>query len=97
MSARAQQIRVFLHLQQGADPSQPARRRIRPLSDGALDRDSRIFCALHTAACGPSVLAEQLRPAKLLQAAYKIRSGQLLCEQLNQIILFSLVGGSQPG
>jgi transposase len=97
---RGQQERrgsLFSHvsIEERIQASRPLRR-IRKLADQALDRLNPTFCALYALESRPSVRPELLLLVSLLQAFYRIRSEQLLLEQLNYKLLFRWFVGLSP-
>ena len=77
-------------------PASHPLRRIRKLTEQALDRLNPTFCKLYAAEGRPSVPPEQLLLASLLQAFYGIRSERLLLEQLHYNLLFRWFVGLSP-
>lgn len=68
-------------------PDHPLRR-IRAMSDAALQSMSPVFAKLYSRMGRPSIAPEKLLRALLLQALYSIRSERLLMEQLDYNLLF---------
>src|ERR1700726_1541251 len=63
-------------------------RRVRAMSDAALQGMSPKFGALYSQYGRPSIAPEKLLRALLLQALYSVRSERLLMEELNYNLLF---------
>src|ERR1019366_3006675 len=63
-------------------------RRVRAMTDAALQQMSSEFGALYARAGRPSIAPEKLLRALLLQALYSVRSERLLMEQLHYNLLF---------
>src|SRR5713226_2694274 len=63
-------------------------RRIRGMTDAALQAMSPLFAQLYSRVGRPSIAPEKLLRALLLQAFYSVRSERLLMEQLNYNLLF---------
>src|ERR1700688_1734882 len=63
-------------------------RRVRAMTDAALQRMSPEFDALYACIGRPSIPPERLLRALLLQALYSVRSERLLMEQLEYNLLF---------
>ena len=63
-------------------------RRVRAMTDAALQRMSPKFDALYACIGRPSIPPERLLRALLLQALYSVRSERLLMEQLEYNLLF---------
>jgi transposase len=63
-------------------------RRIRAMTDVALQEMSPLFARLYSRMGRPSIAPEKLLRALLLQAFYSVRSERLLMEQLNYNLLF---------
>jgi transposase len=63
-------------------------RRIRMMTDAALQAMSPQFARLYSGLGRPSIAPEKLLRALLLQAFYSVRSERLLMEQLNYNLLF---------
>ncbi len=71
-------------------------REVRKLAGQALDRLNPSFCRLYPEGGRPSIPAEQLLLALLLQAIYGIRSDRMLIEQLDYNLLFRWFVGLNP-
>jgi transposase len=63
-------------------------RRIRSMTDRALQRLSPKFSELYSCYGRPSIAPEKLLRALLLQAFYSVRSERLLMEELQYNLLF---------
>ena len=63
-------------------------RRVRRMTDAALQSMSLLFAKLYSPMGRPSIAPERLLRALLLQAFYSVRSERLLMEQLDYNILF---------
>src|SRR6266705_2223346 len=63
-------------------------RRIRGMTDAALQAMSPLFAQLYSRIGRPSIAPEKLLRALLLQAFYSVRSERLLMEQLDYNLLF---------
>jgi transposase len=69
-------------------PADHPLRRVRSMTDAALQQMSPEFGALYARAGRPSIAPEKLLRALLLQALYSVRSERLLLEQLHYNLLF---------
>ena len=69
-------------------PHEHVLRRVRELTDGALEELSSRFEGLYAAMGRPSIPPEQLLRALLLQALYSVRSERQLMEQLDYNLLY---------
>src|SRR5271169_4913355 len=63
-------------------------RRVRRMTDAALQSMSLLFAKLYSPMGRPSIAPERLLRALLLQAFYSVRSERLLMEQLDYNLLF---------
>src|SRR5277367_5825779 len=63
-------------------------RRVRRMTDAALQSMSLLFAKLYSPVGRPSIAPERLLRALLLQVFYSVRSERLLMEQLNYNLLF---------
>jgi transposase len=70
-------------------------RRIRSLTDSALQAMSPQFARLYSSMGRPSIAPEKLLRTLLLQAFYSVRSERLLMEQLSYNLLFRWFVGLQ--
>jgi transposase len=70
-------------------------RRIRAMSDTALESMSPLFAKLYSRMGRPSIAPEKLLRALLLQALYSVRSERMLMEQLDYNLLFRWFVGLQ--
>src|SRR6202158_3058871 len=69
-------------------PQDQPLRRIRAMTDAALQAMSPLFTQLYSSMGRPSIAPEKLLRALLLQAFYSVRSERLLMEQLDYNLLF---------
>src|SRR5262252_1078992 len=69
-------------------PADHPLRRIRTMTDRALQEISPQFSELYSRYGRPSIAPEKLLRALLLQALYSVRSERLLMEELNYNLLF---------
>jgi transposase/uncharacterized protein (DUF433 family) len=84
-----QQGGMFSHISpQQRVPQDHRLRRIRMMTDAALQQMSPQFARLYSDLGRPSIAPEKLLRALLLQGFYSVRSERLLMEQLNYNLLF---------
>jgi transposase len=77
----------YISAEKRIPPGHPLRR-IRALTDAALQALSPVFAELYSQMGRPSIAPEKLLRALLLQAFYSVRSERLLMEQLDYNLLF---------
>src|SRR5271154_3171955 len=82
-----EQIFSYVSMEKRVPQDHPLRR-IRAMTDVALQRMSRQFEALYAPVGRPSIAPERLLRALLLQALYSVRSERQLMERLEYDLLF---------
>jgi transposase len=91
-----QQERMFSYISaEQRVPRDHPLRRIRSLTDSALQAMSPQFARLYSSMGRPSIAPEKLLRTLLLQAFYSVRSERLLMEQLSYNLLFRWFVGLQ--
>jgi transposase len=73
-------------------PRGHALKRIKEVADAALQRLSTLFAQMYSAVGRPSIPPERLLKASLLMALYTVRSDQLFCEQLDNLLFRWFLG-----